>query len=150
MDCADAFGKSVWPRATGGTSWLSFRSVSIARFDSKASLNSSGRLKLRAKPTDDSGAFLGGSGGVQFHNAEENVFVGEIGWPTVGVGYGAVEIVVNLLCWSVFAYDNLGHAEDAPLDKVQVPTENKAYVPPTPPAKAPPQPAVPPVAPPQK
>src|SRR5207248_1166776 len=44
----------------------------------------------------------------------------------------------GLLCWSVFAFDNLSHG-DTPMNKVQTPTEKKGYAPPPSPAKPPSQ-----------
>lgn len=53
-------------------------------------------------------------------------------------------LFIGLLCWSIFAFDNLGHGEGA-MNTVQSLTEKRGYVPPAPPAKAPaqqaPQPA---------
>lgn len=53
-----------------------------------------------------------------------------------------VLLFVGLLCWSRFAFDNLSH-RGAPMDKVQISTEKRGYVPPAPPAKAPSQPQPP-------
>jgi hypothetical protein len=49
-----------------------------------------------------------------------------------------VLLFLGLLCWSVFAFDNLSRG-DMPVNKVQTPTEKKGYVPPSRPAPAPQQ-----------
>jgi len=50
-------------------------------------------------------------------------------------------LFLGLICWSYFAYDNLRQG-DTPLSKTETSTE-KGYVPPSSPAKAPPQPQAP-------
>ena len=55
-------------------------------------------------------------------------------------------LFLGLLCWSVFAFDNLNYG-DTMMNKVQTPTTDyvkKGYTPPPPPAKAPSQPTAPP------
>jgi hypothetical protein len=52
-------------------------------------------------------------------------------------------LFIGLLCWSRFAFENLSHKE-APMDKLQISTEKRGYVPPAPPAKAPSQQQAPP------
>lgn len=52
-------------------------------------------------------------------------------------------LFLGLLCWSVFAFDNIKHG-DTPMNKVETPTEKKGYVPPPSSVKAPPQQQAPP------
>ncbi len=55
-------------------------------------------------------------------------------------------LFVGLLCWLIFAFDNLSH-RGTPMNKVQTPTEERGYVPPPSPARAPsaaPPPTTPP------
>lgn len=47
-------------------------------------------------------------------------------------------LFLGLLSWSVFAFENLSQGETQ-MNKVQIPTEKKGYVPPSSPAKAPSQ-----------
>jgi hypothetical protein len=56
-------------------------------------------------------------------------------------------LFLGLLCWSVFAFDNLSRGGSSPLNKIQTPTEKKGYVPPQPPTKAPFQPTPTPAGP---
>jgi hypothetical protein len=51
-------------------------------------------------------------------------------------GLCIASLFCGLLCWSVFAFDNLSRGDMA-MNKVQTPTEKKGYVPPASPAKAP-------------
>jgi hypothetical protein len=53
-----------------------------------------------------------------------------------------VLLFLGLLCWSIFAFDNLSRGDTVTMNKVQTPIEKKGYVPP-PPAKAPPPTAPP-------
>lgn len=53
-------------------------------------------------------------------------------------------LFLGLLCWSRFAFDNLGHGEST-VNKIQNPSEKKGYIPPPPPRPAKsPQPQNPP------
>ena len=52
-------------------------------------------------------------------------------------------LCLGLLSWSMFAFFNLSHG-DAPVNKLQTPTEKEDYVPPPPPAKTPSPPTAPP------
>jgi hypothetical protein len=61
-------------------------------------------------------------------------------WSTTTTWCNFLSIVLlffGLLCWSIFAFANLSHGGTLSTDKVEIPTEKRGYVPPSPPAKAP-------------
>lgn len=60
-------------------------------------------------------------------------------------GFAVFLLFLGILCWSIFAFDNIGHGETT-MNKVQTPGEKKGYVPPPPPVKSTPQPPPPPTS----
>ena len=62
----------------------------------EAGLGRGGVLEFGTEPADQAGALFGGTGGVEFDQAEKNVFGGKIRGPAVGFGDGAIEIVVEV------------------------------------------------------
>ena len=92
-DGSDALGERGRPgeaRDAGGLEFL------FLRFHIQAGLSGGGALEFGAEPPHQPGAFVGGAGGVQFDEAEENVFGGEIRLPAVGFGHGAIEVVMDI------------------------------------------------------
>ena len=91
-DGADALGERGGPGEAGDASG---RLGLLLDFHAEAGLGFRGSLKFGAKPADQAGAFFCGAGGVEFDQAEEDVFGGKGGGPTIGFGDGEVEIVVK-------------------------------------------------------
>ena len=72
------------------------RGSSSLRLHAEAGLGRGGLLEFRTEPADQARALFGGTGGVEFDQAEKNVFGGKIRGPAVGFGDGAIEIVVEV------------------------------------------------------
>ena len=53
-------------------------------------------LELGAEPADDSAAFFFGPLVVKGNEFFQDFFVGEVGWPAIGLSDGGVEVVVDL------------------------------------------------------
>jgi len=91
-DEANTLGEGRRPGQTNGSGGPK---ILLFDLDAEAGLSGGEALELGAEPADEAGAFLGGAGGVQFHETEEDVLGREIGGPAVGFGDGAVEVVVQ-------------------------------------------------------
>ena len=92
-DGADAFGEVRRPGEAAGAGG---RLLFLFHLHAEAGLSAGGLLKFGAEPADQAGAFFGGTGIVEFDEAEENILGGEIGLPAVGGGDGGIEIVVEV------------------------------------------------------
>jgi len=90
---ADTFGKRRGPGAAGDADRLKFL---LFHFHVQTDLGGGDLLEFGTKPAGQSGALFGGAGGVQFDEAEEDVFISEVDWPTVGFRDGAVDVVVDV------------------------------------------------------
>ena len=90
---ADALGEGGRPGKARGAGRLGFFR---AHLHTEAGLGGGDVLEFRTEPADQAGALFGGTDGVEFDQAEKNVFGGKILGPAVGFGDGAIEIVVEV------------------------------------------------------
>ena len=88
----DALGKGKRPGKTHCAGGLL---LFLLHLHAEACLGRGGALKFGAEPADEAGAFFGGTGGVEFDQAEKNIFGGKLRGPAVGFGDGVIEIVVE-------------------------------------------------------
>src|ERR1019366_761122 len=89
----DAIGEVRRPgKARGAGGLLLF----LLHLHAEAGLGGGGALKLGPEPSHQTGTFFGGTGGVKLDQAEKDVFGGQFRGPAVGLGDGAIQIVVEV------------------------------------------------------
>jgi hypothetical protein len=80
-----------WEATDAGWLWLF-----LLHLDAKAGLDGAASLEFGTEPANEPRPFFGGAGGVEFHQAEEDVFGGEVRGPAVGFGDGTIKVVVEV------------------------------------------------------